>query len=314
MSTLNLKFIEKRFRERLNGVDILGDVRVVREDVVKLLKLPSTAFDIIYAGQVLQDGKSLESYGMKPGVTLHAVSKREPEQEIKPEPFDDKAINQLLTALHAALINPVHRHAVYTILNNPDTLKNIAATTPGLTSDHVAMAFLRDADLIIQISDPDNLKKIVEKHPAIGHAALQIAASSVSETNSRLGAVLSGQEPGFMSDEEMDTSDGAAASTSTGATTQNTTSSSSGLQPITVDMFTQAMAHALQASASASVSSSPANTSRSNGQLKAEDLKEQMQTLRDMGFPNDDQNLRALQASNGIVQGALDLIISQRVL
>ncbi|XP_071964594.1 ubiquitin-like protein 7 isoform X3 [Antedon mediterranea] len=287
---------------------------------------------------------------MKPGVTLHAVSKREPEQEIKPEPFDDKAINQLLTALHAALINPVHRHAVYTILNNPDTLKNIAATTPGLTSDHVAMAFLRDADLIIQISDPDNLKKIVEKHPAIGHAALQIAASSVSETNSRLGAVLSGQEPGFMSDEEMDTSDsssnaqnsnqrrrqtqnsqvrpinasqlaaalnasrGAAASTSTGATTQNTTSSSSGLQPITVDMFTQAMAHALQASASASVSSSPANTSRSNGQLKAEDLKEQMQTLRDMGFPNDDQNLRALQASNGIVQGALDLIISQRVL
>ncbi|XP_033097251.1 ubiquitin-like protein 7, partial [Anneissia japonica] len=175
MCSLNIKFIEKRLRENLNGVDISKDVKTVRDDVSNLLKLPLTAFDILYAGHVLRDTNTLESYGIKSGATIHAISRQEPEEEIKPEPFDDRAITQLLTALHAALINPVHRHAVYTILNNPDTLKNIAATTPGLTSDHVAMAFLRDADLIIQISDPDNLKKIVEKHPAIGHAALQIA-------------------------------------------------------------------------------------------------------------------------------------------
>ncbi|XP_069078309.1 ubiquitin-like protein 7 isoform X2 [Pleurodeles waltl] len=65
--------------------------------------------------------------------------------------------------------------------------------------------------------------------------------------------------------------------------------------PITNDLFSQALQHALQ------VSGQPAPQSH---------WQPQLQQLRDMGIQDDDLSLRALQATGGDIQAALELIFA----
>ncbi|XP_032100715.1 ubiquitin-like protein 7 isoform X4 [Sapajus apella] len=73
---------------------------------------------------------------------------------------------------------------------------------------------------------------------------------------------------------------------------------SSGVQsgtPITNDLFSQALQHALQASGQPSLQSQ---------------WQPQLQQLRDMGIQDDELSLRALQATGGDIQAALELIFA----
>lgn len=73
---------------------------------------------------------------------------------------------------------------------------------------------------------------------------------------------------------------------------------SSGVQsgtPITNDLFSQALQHALQASGQPSL------------QIQ---WQPQLQQLRDMGIQDDELSLRALQATGGDIQAALELIFA----
>lgn len=74
---------------------------------------------------------------------------------------------------------------------------------------------------------------------------------------------------------------------------------SSGVQsgtPITNDLFSQALQHALQASGQ-----QPSLQSQ---------WQPQLQQLRDMGIQDDELSLRALQATGGDIQAALELIFA----
>ncbi|XP_030042848.1 ubiquitin-like protein 7 [Microcaecilia unicolor] len=65
--------------------------------------------------------------------------------------------------------------------------------------------------------------------------------------------------------------------------------------PITNDLFSQALQHALQASSQPSLQSQ---------------WQPQLQQLRDMGIQDDELSLRALQATGGDIQAALELIFA----
>ncbi|OWK50587.1 Ubiquitin-like protein 7 [Lonchura striata] len=66
--------------------------------------------------------------------------------------------------------------------------------------------------------------------------------------------------------------------------------------PITNDLFSQALQHALQASGQPS--------------LQQSQWQPQLQQLRDMGIHDDELSLRALQATGGDIQAALELIFA----
>ncbi|XP_048087078.1 ubiquitin-like protein 7 [Alosa alosa] len=68
--------------------------------------------------------------------------------------------------------------------------------------------------------------------------------------------------------------------------------------PVTSDLFSQALQQALQASSTPSAAPQPGR------------WQSQMQQLRDMGIQDEDLMLRALQATNGDIQSALELIFA----
>ncbi|XP_041465223.1 ubiquitin-like protein 7 isoform X1 [Lytechinus variegatus] len=219
-----VKFSEKPGRPRLDGVDLGSPVAEFRERVSNVFDIPSTDINLVYCGKLMKDAETLSGCGVKAGCTVHILRKKLPEPEVKPEPLDDTAIRQLLNALHAALLNPAHRQAVHKILTSPETIDNIIAATPGMSTDHIAMSMLRDPQLLVQVADPDNVRRIVKAHPAIGHAVMHIAASVTEEAalGGRGGTL--GQDapldpaffPDLTSDEEMETAEGGP-STSQGA-------------------------------------------------------------------------------------------------
>ncbi|XP_072167145.1 ubiquitin-like protein 7 [Diadema setosum] len=241
-----LKFSEKPGRPRLDGIDLSSLIADFRQRVSKVFDLPAADFNLVYCGKLLRDSDTLASSGFKTGCTIHILRKRQPEPEIKPEPLDDTAIRQLLNALHAALLNPAHRQAVHKILTSPETIDNIIAATPGMNTDHIAMSMLRDPQLLVQVADPDNVRRIVKAHPAIGHAVMHIAASVTEEAAlSGRGGTL-GQDapldpvffPDLTSDEEMETTEGGA------STSQGTGQRSRGQGMITTAQLTAALAAA----------------------------------------------------------------------
>lgn len=81
--------------------------------------------------------------------------------------------------------------------------------------------------------------------------------------------------------------------------------------PITQEMFSNALQNALAASASrasgppSSASSGPPST------VQIPNIEESLQLMREMGIPNEDLSREALQATNGDVQAAVNLIFAQ---
>eukprot|EP00057_Strongylocentrotus_purpuratus_P013817 XP_011668291.1 PREDICTED: ubiquitin-like protein 7 isoform X1 [Strongylocentrotus purpuratus] len=241
-----VKFSEKPGRPRLDGVDLGSAVAEFRQRVSSVFDIPATDINLVYCGKLMKDSDTLSGCGVKAGCTVYILRKKLPEPEVKPEPLDDNGIRQLLNALHAALLNPAHRQAVHKILTSPETIDNIIAATPGMATDHIAMSMLRDPQLLVQVADPDNVRRIVKAHPAIGHAVMHIAASVTEEAAlSGRGGTL-GQEtpldpaffPDLTSDEEMETAEGGP------STSQGTGQRSRGQGGITTAQLTAALAAA----------------------------------------------------------------------
>nr|XP_053652231.1 LOW QUALITY PROTEIN: ubiquitin-like protein 7 [Cherax quadricarinatus] len=98
----------------------------------------------------------------------------------------------------------------------------------------------------------------------------------------------------------------------------NTPAPSAGLPPcspgpITHEMFSNALQNALAASASRA--SGPSSSSSSSGppsaSIQIPNLEESLQLMREMGIPDEDLSRQALQATNGDVQAAVNLIFAQ---
>ncbi|XP_002730852.1 ubiquitin-like protein 7 [Saccoglossus kowalevskii] len=342
--SVSLKVPEKTGRIQVEGVQLSESVQSLKKQVADKISLAESQFDLIYCGRYMRNENTVQSYGVKPGVTLHALRKKEPETGMEAEPMDEAAIQQLLTALQSALLNPAQRHTVIRILTSRVMLDNVIAATPCLQADPTALAMLQDPELLIQLADPNMIHKIVKAHPALGEAALHLAAAVNEESATSRGAA---SFLGFP-DEEMEVSESAqgnrqqqsstqpitsaqlaAALAAAGVGTslgdspggsnrtpsaasadqsQPSTSSNSSQSAITADLFSQAMAQAMSGSSSSNTTPPTSSPSPSRPELQS-----QLRQLREMGITDESRCIRALQITGGNVQAALELLFDGTV-
>lgn len=345
--SVSLKFSEKPGRIHLEGVQLTNDVQWLKKLVAPKISLAESQFDLIYCGRCLRDENTLQSYGVKPGATLHALRKKDTETGIEAEPMNEAAIQQLLTALQSALIDPSQRQTVIRILTSREMLDNVIAATPSLQGDPPALAMLQDPELLIQLADPNMIHNIVKAHPALGEAALHLAAA-VNEESTTRGSLFGGYP-----DEDMEIAEStpgssqaanrqqqpitsaqltaalaaAGVGTSQGggggsgqppsASSQASAGSGTSQSTITADLFNQAIAQALSASASSAAAAPPMAAAPSmaptGSTATPENLQSQLQQLREMGITDEARCLQALQVTDGNVQAALELLFDGRI-
>ncbi|XP_036115479.1 ubiquitin-like protein 7 isoform X6 [Molossus molossus] len=251
--------------------------------------------DLIYCGRKLKDDQTLDFYGIQPGSTVHVLRKSWPEPDQKPESVDKVAALREFRVLHTALhSSSSYREAVFKMLSNKESLDQIIVATPGLSSDPIALGgFLFEG-----LSDDED-----DFHP---RARSTPSSSTPSSRPASLGySGAAGPRP--ITQSELATALALASTPESSSHTptpgtqghsSGTSPLSSGVQsgtPITNDLFSQALQHALQASGQPNLQSQ---------------WQPQLQQLRDMGIQDDELSLRALQATAGDIQAALELIFA----
>lgn len=240
-------------------------------------------------------------------------------------------------------------------LSRPEVLENIIVATPGLANDPVAIAMMKDPELMVHMSDAETVRKIAEEHPSLIEAANHIAAH-VREEAANVNQNQAGTSTGYSyslealsDDEEMDSSASDpprepqpltrnssynaitaaqlaaaianATNTSFGSSSTNNTGSSnpsSSNNVITTEMFSNAMQHAFASSSAAFGSSSGSAFSSPSTNRNEEEsiesitrrLQPQLRQMNEIGLTNNSINIRALQATSGDVQAAIELVFN----
>ncbi|XP_059420296.1 ubiquitin-like protein 7b isoform X2 [Carassius carassius] len=260
------------------------------------------------------------------------------------------AVREFRTLQAALLSSGGYRDAVFKMLANKESLEQIIVASPGLRSDPVALGVLQDKDLFVQFTDPKLLDILIQSHPALVNAIILVLHSVTGSSSTRNPAAASFSElpGGFlfdgMSDEDDDFQSGSrggsvrAQRVSAGSRPQTFGhSGATGPRPITQSELASALAlastpessgvtatrSAQEGSSSAASGSSGARVSSSlfshalQQALQASGVSSpqgrwqtQMQQLRDMGIQDEEVALRALTATNGDLQAALELIFS----
>ncbi|RXM97552.1 Ubiquitin-like protein 7 [Acipenser ruthenus] len=285
--------------------------------------------ELVYCGRRLKDEQSLDYYGIQPGSTVHILKKSWPEPEVKPERVDKATAAREFRVLQAALhSSSSYRDSVFKMLNNKESLDQIIVATPGLSSDPVALGkyiqrparVLQDKDLFVLFTDPNMLDTLTVSHPALVNAIILVlhsvassapATQSASTSRNVSSSSYSDMPGGFLfeglSDDEEDFQQGSRTtpSTSGGATGSRPAtlgySGAVGPRPITQSELATALALASTPESSA-VTPTTGNQSQWQSQL---------QQLRAMGIQDEELILRALQATGGDIQAALELIFAR---
>lgn len=207
---------------------------------------------------------------------------------------------------------------------------------------------LQDADLIVHMSDPETVRKIAKEHPSLIEAANYIAAhvheeaSNVNQNQASTSTGYSYSLEALSDDEEMDSSSSDpprepqpltrnssynaitaaqlaaaianATNTSFGTPTASNPPATTGSNVITSEMFSSAIQQAFGAAFGSTPSTpSAANTNRSSEETIesiTRRLQPQLRQMREMGLTNESVNVRALQATSGDVQAAIELVFS----
>uniref|UniRef100_A0A672K5W7 Ubiquitin-like protein 7 n=1 Tax=Sinocyclocheilus grahami TaxID=75366 RepID=A0A672K5W7_SINGR len=227
---------------------------------------------------------------------------------------------------------------VFKMLANKESLEQIIVASPGLSSDPVALGVLQDKDLFVQFTDPKLLDMLIQSHPALVNAIILVLHSVTGSSSSRNPASTSFSEMpgGFLFDGMSDDEDDFQSESRGGSSRAQRGSAGSrpltfghsgatGPRPITQSELASALALA-STPESSGVSSSGASGARVSSSLFSHALQQalqassvsspqgrwqtQMQQLRDMGIQDEEVALRALTATNGDLQAALELIFS----
>ncbi|XP_042630710.1 ubiquitin-like protein 7b [Cyprinus carpio] len=239
------------------------------------------------------------------------------------------------------------RSYITVLLKNESVVWRIIVASPGLSSDPVALGVLQDKDLFVQFTDPKLLDMLIQSHPALVNAIILVLHSVTGSSSARNPASTSFSDMpgGFlfdgMSDDEDDYQSGSRGGSLRAqrvpAGSRPLTfghSGATGPRPITQSELASALALAstpessgVSATRSAQEgSSSGASGARVSSSLLSHALQQalqasgvsspqgrwqtQMQQLRDMGIQDEEVALRALTATNGDLQAALELIFS----
>ena len=142
---------------------------------------PASDFEMVAYGRILKRDKHLAHYGIKSNSLVYLYRKRGGASEPKPEAsgsvvkVDTKEIQDMVFALKAALANPNFK-SVLDKLNEKDFRDKLLSGTPGLKDDPMALSILQDAELLTLYAEPDNIRKVLDKHPSLMIAATKLAA------------------------------------------------------------------------------------------------------------------------------------------
>ncbi|XP_033749713.1 ubiquitin-like protein 7 [Pecten maximus] len=316
VSVCNRTIHGKSERTKLNLVNLKGKVSILKDEISRVINLPSPDFDLVYCGQRLDDDKQIEQYGLKNGSTVFALKRHQQYPVNDAEHMTPVAVKNLVATLRSALLNPAYRTTVERILNEPDAMENIIAATPGLDKDPVALAMLQDQELLAILAHPGNIQKIVEKHPSFGQAATLIAAE-VSKEGSREDSdhtATGTYSLDQMSDDEdmpnnrpEPTMIGGQAITASQLSAALAAATGSPQQP-PPDQGNQPPAYNAEQRPGGSSGSSITQDFFQQAIQQATATQGQIQQLRDMGITDEALARRALQATGGDIHAALDLI------
>lgn len=329
----------KAERIRLNDFSLQKTVDNLKDEISKQTPIPANELIVIFSGRCLDGQETLESCGVKAGMTIHMLRKPEHlESLLSPEKFDSSEVGlqRLVMALKTAIRNPAYRSTVQR-LSKPDVLEDIIAATPGLADDPIAIAILQDPDLLMQFTDVATIHRVVETHPALAEAINHIVAAVHGELGSTpvnsLPAAYSYLLDALSDDDDVESSQAdQAGSSGTSQTPSQLETSHSAFPAITPAQLASALAAVATAGPlatniptnndgntaslrgnSASVGqSAPIITSELFDQAMQQAMsaatQSQLQQLRDMGITDDAVSLRALQVTGGDVQAALEYI------
>ncbi|KAB0800363.1 hypothetical protein PPYR_06103 [Photinus pyralis] len=336
-------------RIKLDNINLDNNVGLVKDEAAKTLNVEKQRMELVYCGIILEDNSTLSSYGVKSGVTLHVLEKKVPVVHTKVKPISETDVQQLVVAFRSFLVCSGYRAALHK-LSRPNVLDNIITSTPGLAEDPVAIAIIRDSELIMQLADPDTVRSIGESHPALIDAAHRIAAFVSKETQSTPFNTQASTSSGYSyslealsDDEDMESpnetaqeaapltrnsSYNAITAAQLAAAIANATTATYGLSSspgntsstptggtnniITSEMFSNAMQQAFALSQN---QTPPTNRLGSPSvpegfEAMTRRLQPQLQQMREMGLVNEVINIRALQTTSGDVQAAIELVLS----
>lgn len=300
--------------------------------------------ELIYCGVILDDESLLSSCGVKTGVTIHVLEKKTTSPPIPVKPLTEVDVQQLVTSFRKFTLTLGYRTALQRLSQFP-ILQNVMAATPGLADDPVALSIIRDPELIVQLSDPDTVRRMAELHPTLIEAAKHISAQIHEEANNILqhqpstSTGYSYSLEALEDDEEMESpnesqegapltrnaSFSAITATQLAAAIANATGTSIGLSGsstggnvvgtptssnnlITSEMFSNAMQHAF--ASSQSVTTPTGRNATESFEAITAPLQPQLQQMREIGLGNEAVNIRALQTTSGDVQAAIELVLS----
>ncbi|XP_076306108.1 ubiquitin-like protein 7 isoform X1 [Tachypleus tridentatus] len=330
-------------KNKFSGINLSSSVEKFKENVASKLNMKPFDIELICFGKCLKSEETLESCGLKHGMTVYVLPKQHPDPEKSHEELSQKEIRNRVSTLKTALGNLVLKNMLRQ-LSKPEVIENIVATNPGLADDPVAIAILQDPDMLVQLSFPDNIKKLVENHPSLPEAVAQVAAAFQEDNASgqmamdTLQSAVSYSLDALSDDEDMENDHDRFNETANFLTGRGL--SGLGQVPITSNDLASALAtlastpsrqgdvgYGSQPSTSTSTPRQ-GTPSTSQGVITPEmfnhamqqalgvvrhtsNMESQLQQLRDMGISDDSVSLRALHTTGGDVQAALELIFGE---
>ncbi|KAK7866613.1 hypothetical protein R5R35_010444 [Gryllus longicercus] len=198
-------------RVKIDGVNLDSKVDQLKLQASKTTNLPKNFLELVYCGNVLDDTATLRSCGLRHGVMVHVIKKKEKEPAVPAKTMSETDIQDLVLAFRTFTRHPSYRSALHR-LSRPEVLEYIITATPGLREDPVAISILQDPELLVHMENADTVKRIADLHPSLAEAANHIAAavheeaSTGNSTNQPSSSGYSYSLDALSDEEEMDSS------------------------------------------------------------------------------------------------------------
>lgn len=301
--------------------------------------------DLVYCGKVLNDETPINSFNIKDYSMVHVFAKqrfvlgKSKEKTVAPEvvkPLDTTYINSLVFQFQRLTCTPSFGKAVLKKLKKPENMKKILSACPSLKNDPVALAIIKDPELLLQINNVETITKIATNHPSLARCVSDLVDILFEEiynsltppsgaSNQSTGASANISSPYLSGEEDMDLSPPVSDAAPTGASVitaaqvaaalQSTAGSGSVPQSpaITPEYVNSTMMQIMSnLSTPGTASSSSASTSvtspAANPVNPIEQYASQIQQMRELGVTDEVAMIEALQLTNGDVQAALNLV------
>ncbi|XP_052280464.1 ubiquitin-like protein 7 isoform X1 [Dreissena polymorpha] len=291
-------------RKRVTVTDLNSNISNLKILITSQLTDGPLSYELVYCGNALKDESTMRSCGLHTGSTVYLLSKSKLREE-DPDPSQvnpsKEKIKQLMSVLQGALKSPAYKSTVEGIMTSPEKLQEIVNAVPGLNSNPSTLNLFMDPSLLSILAHPGNIGRLLESHPSFVRVA-ELISEQVKEAG-RTGNFTTSSTHSYsldhMSDEEEEAPAAvwsgstpitanqlaAALATATGAGPSTSTAAQGHPRPITQDFFQQAI---LQAQSST--------------------ITSQLQQMQEMGITDENVARQALQATNGDLQAAIDLI------